>query len=110
MSAARATPRRSGAAETVARPEWDEDISWQKGAACRGSDVNLFFTPSNLESKEERELREGQAKAICAICPVRAQCLRFALETRESHGIWGGLNEIERRHNLFPDIDYRVYA
>jgi WhiB family transcriptional regulator, redox-sensing transcriptional regulator len=98
MSAARATPRRSGAAEAVARQEWDEDISWQQGAACRGADVNLFFTPSHLESKEEREMREDEAKAICAICPVRAQCLEFALETREPHGIWGGLNEIERRH------------
>ena len=100
MGAARATPRRSGAANAVARPEWEEDISWQSQAACRGADVNLFFTPAHLESKEEREVREAQAKSVCAICPVRAQCLEFALETREPHGIWGGLNEIERRHQI----------
>ncbi len=100
MSAARATPRRSSAAGNVSRPTWDEDVSWQKEALCRGSDVNLFFTPSHLEKKEEREAREAQAKAICGRCPVRDACLSFALATREPHGVWGGLNEIERRHLL----------
>ena len=37
------------------------------------------------------------AKSICATCPVRTPCLDFALEIREPHGIWGGLNESERR-------------
>src|ERR1700739_1982949 len=43
MSAARATPGRSGAAVAVSRPNWDEDIDWQQDAACRGADANLFF-------------------------------------------------------------------
>ena len=30
-------------------------------------------------------------------CPVRPECLEYALEVRETHGIWGGLNEMERR-------------
>jgi len=38
-----------------------------------------------------------QAKAICADCPVRQQCLAFALDTRQVHGVWGGMSEDERR-------------
>jgi WhiB family redox-sensing transcriptional regulator len=100
MSAARATSRRSSAAAAVSRHTWDEDVDWQQDAECRGADANLFFAPTHQETKEERAVREGQAKSVCARCPVREQCLRFALATREPHGIWGGLNEIERRHML----------
>ena len=42
-------------------------------------------------------MRERQAKAICARCPVRMECLEYAIRIREPHGIWGGLNELERR-------------
>ena len=37
-----------------------------------------------------------EAKALCAACPVRAECLEFALETGQVHGIWGGLTAQER--------------
>lgn len=97
MSAARATPRRSSAAVAVSRAVWDEDIDWQTRAACRGADANLFFAPTTLETKEEKEIRETAAKMVCARCPVREACLDFALATREPHGIWGGLTESERR-------------
>ena len=82
------------------RQTWDLDISWQFEARCRGSDANVFFSPTHLETKEERQQREALAKNICAGCPVKRACLSFALETRETHGIWGGLNELERRHAL----------
>jgi WhiB family redox-sensing transcriptional regulator len=35
---------------------------------------------------------------ICADCPVRRQCLAFALDTRQDHGVWGGTSEQERLH------------
>jgi Transcription factor WhiB len=38
----------------------------------------------------------AQAKAICAGCPVRRECLAFALRTHQVHGVWGGLSEQER--------------
>jgi WhiB family redox-sensing transcriptional regulator len=37
------------------------------------------------------------AKAICQDCGVRQECLTYAIEIREPHGIWGGLNEVERK-------------
>jgi len=79
----------------VAIHSWE--YGWQWRAACRGEDANLFFPPNHVEDREARLLREQQAKAICATCPVRIECLEYAVRTRESHGIWGGLNELERR-------------
>lgn len=70
---------------------------WQRKAACRGPQAVMFFPPSHFERKDEKEHREANAKSICAQCSVRSNCLDFALRIREPHGIWGGLNELERR-------------
>lgn len=72
--------------------------SWQERAACRGPQAAVFFPPSQAERKDEREARERRAKTICDGCPVRRECLDYALQIREPHGIWGGLNEVERKH------------
>ncbi len=37
------------------------------------------------------------ARQVCAACPVRQQCLDYAITNRIGHGIWGGLTERERR-------------
>ncbi len=71
--------------------------SWQLSAACRGEDSAYFFAPSYFEKRHEKDAREAVAKAICQTCPVLEECREFALRARESHGIWGGLNEMERR-------------
>jgi WhiB family redox-sensing transcriptional regulator len=52
------------------------------------------------ERKDERIERETRAKQICAVCVVRRECLDYAIEIREPHGIWGGLNEAERKQLL----------
>ena len=44
----------------------------------------------------EREVRERKAKTVCAACPVRAECLTYAVSRPEKYGTWGGLNEEER--------------
>jgi WhiB family redox-sensing transcriptional regulator len=74
--------------------------TWQLHAACRGPVSTLFFPPTASERKEEREARETKAKSICSECSVRRACLDYALAIREPHGIWGGLNEHERRELL----------
>ena len=73
------------------------DELWQVKAACRGPHSAIFFPPSHFERKDEKELREATAKAICAGCSVRQACLDYAIRIREPHGIWGGLNELERK-------------
>ena len=70
---------------------------WQRFAACRGEDSVYFFAPGYFEKRGEKLAREAVAKRICATCPVRQTCLDHALSTREGHGVWGGLNETERR-------------
>lgn len=62
---------------------------WHERAACRGLDPDLFFP--------ERGESTTAAKAICADCPVRPECLGFALTENEKFGIWGGKSERERR-------------
>jgi hypothetical protein len=62
---------------------------WRELAACRGSDLEVFF-PDRGESAEA-------ARQVCAACPVRQPCLDYAITNRISHGIWGGLTERERR-------------
>ncbi len=74
--------------------------TWQLRAACRGPESTLFFPPTSSERKEEREARETKAKLICSTCSVQRACLDYALDIREPHGIWGGLNEHERRELL----------
>ncbi len=71
--------------------------TWQLRAACRGPESALFFPPTYPERKDERDAREARAKAICQECPVRSECLEYAISIREPHGIWGGLTEAERR-------------
>ena len=72
-------------------------VDWATGAACRGTQREAFFPPNSIERKEERLERESVAKRICAGCSVRGECLDLALRNHEIHGIWGGLNEEERR-------------
>ncbi|MEZ5117295.1 MAG: WhiB family transcriptional regulator [Candidatus Nanopelagicales bacterium] len=74
---------------------WD----WQMQAACRGEDPSLFFHPEG-ERGPARLARELAAKAVCASCPVMAQCAAHALRVREPYGVWGGLTEDERESLL----------
>lgn len=71
------------------------DGYWRDYAACAGHDrADLFFpVGQGPVAKEQTE----EAKAICRTCPVTEQCLRWALETRQDVGVWGGLSEKERR-------------
>lgn len=76
------------------------DEVWQVRAACRGPQSAVFFPPSSFERKDEKDARETRAKEICATCPVRKPCLEYAIRIKEPHGIWGGLNEAERKQVL----------
>ena len=71
--------------------------SWWELAACRGQDASSFFAPAYFEKRAEKQAREAVAKSFCRRCEVRTECLAYALEHRDPHGVWGGLNEMERR-------------
>lgn len=59
---------------------------------CNEKDPDIFF-PSDGSGVEK-------AKRICAECPVRMECLEYALENKVNHGIWGGASERQRRKML----------
>ncbi len=67
---------------------------WRLLAACWHADPELFFPVSGSGPSLDQVT---QAKVICADCPVRRQCLAFALDTRQEYGVWGGMSEEERR-------------
>ena len=73
------------------------DELWQVKAACRGPHAEVFFPPATFERKDDKDARELRAKAICRQCAVIEDCLEYAVRIREPHGIWGGLNELERK-------------
>ena len=73
---------------------WDKG-GWRGRAACRGEDPELFFPVGSSGPAALAQI--VAAEAICARCPVREACLRFALDTGQDYGIWGGLAEDERR-------------
>lgn len=64
---------------------------WQAEGLCAETDPEQFFP--------EKGGSPRQAKAVCGRCPVRDQCLEYALANNERFGIWGGLSERER-HSL----------
>lgn len=61
--------------------------AWHGEALCLNTDPDLFFPDNHSELM--------QAKAICAVCPVAAQCLKAGVDGREDFGIWGGLTAKE---------------
>jgi WhiB family transcriptional regulator, redox-sensing transcriptional regulator len=69
-------------------------IDWRALGACRREDPELFFP---IAQTGPGLVQLAKARAICARCQVRADCLSFALETVQDHGVWGGKSEEERR-------------
>jgi WhiB family transcriptional regulator, redox-sensing transcriptional regulator len=67
---------------------------WWRLAACRSAPPELFFP---ISASAAGETDAARAKQICRSCRVRGECLDYALQTRQVHGIWGGATENERR-------------
>jgi WhiB family transcriptional regulator, redox-sensing transcriptional regulator len=67
---------------------------WRDDAACRHEDPDLFFP---IGSSGPTLMQTEQAKAVCHRCSVREECLRWALDTEQFIGVWGGTSEMERR-------------
>lgn len=76
---------------------------WMNHAACKGRTLDMF--PGH--HKDITYIT--QARAICAECPVKAQCLDYALEfpPADMHGVWAGLTSRQlaaeqRRRGIKP--------
>lgn len=67
------------------------DLSWRDLGACAGAELTLFYP------EPDDRLTIRTAKAICDSCDVQDRCRRHAMDAREPAGVWGGLDERERR-------------
>jgi hypothetical protein len=68
--------------------------NWRDQALCAQTDPETFFPQGN-----QHQIAQGteNAKKVCGRCPVRSDCLEWALDTGQNVGVWGGLSEFERR-------------
>lgn len=62
---------------------------WIDDAACRDTPTSVFYP--------ERGEELDAARAVCADCPVKADCLDHAVALNEKFGVWGGTSERQRR-------------
>jgi WhiB family redox-sensing transcriptional regulator len=69
---------------------WKGRTDWMEEAACK-SEPRVFFFPDAADWVDPR------AGRICAVCPVKDDCLDYALRNPSLDGIWGGTSEEERR-------------
>ena len=67
----------------------EDEEDWRDRAVCAQTDPEAFFPEKGGSTRE--------AKKMCLGCPVRSECLEYALANDERFGIWGGLSERERR-------------
>lgn len=84
--------------------EWFSTIptDFMKDAKCRGMDVNTFFLKQGVPAKPVTQICNGKITARGTVieppCPVREQCLEYALSLpKRCIGIWGGTTHHERR-------------
>lgn len=84
------------AAEPQVRTQWVAD--WTRFSACADQDPDALF----VQGKAQRT-----AKVVCRTCPVVAECLADALDSRIDFGVWGGMTQRERRALLRrrPDVE-----
>ncbi len=69
-------------------------MDWRHRAACLTEDPELFFPIGN---SGPAIAQIEQARRVCQRCEVADVCLKWALETGQDAGVWGGLSEDERR-------------
>lgn len=65
------------------------DTSWMSHGNCAHRDPSMFFPSDGVGVEIARRACEG--------CPVKTQCLEYAIAERIDHGVWGGCSERERR-------------
>jgi WhiB family redox-sensing transcriptional regulator len=82
--------------------EWGNG-EWRKQAACANSDTEKFFPTKGKEARTQHVI--SSARLVCARCPVRSECLEFAVKNSVMYGIWGGLTREERKK--VKDGDYK---
>ena len=72
-------------------------MSWQQRAACRDADPELFFPASEDDTSVLVARARIAVAPICSGCPVATDCLRWALDSGQDHGLWAATTPTDRR-------------
>ena len=104
---------------------WGDD-SWREKAACRGEEVSMFFpekddltglTPLQKRMRQNKKDQSdpnlpgntlSRARILCVKCPVRRECLKFAVENNLTYGLYGGQPSRDRRFMTVENMDDRI--
>lgn len=70
---------------------------WMARRNCWDADPEVFFADESTGMKRKGHVKNAEAKDICGGCDVRLDCLTYAIENGEDWGVWGGLDEDQRR-------------
>lgn len=62
--------------------------------ACDGEPSDTFITPGDAD--DEPPYPSPRARGLCSVCPVRVDCLQYALDQDIEFGVWGGLSAFQR--------------
>ncbi|CAN5252006.1 hypothetical protein BH09ACT8_BH09ACT8_63350 [soil metagenome] len=81
----------------LGEPQPSEE-EWPSRAVCSQTDPEAFYPEKGGSTKD--------AKKVCVGCPVRSECLQWALDHDERYGVWGGLSERERRRLKQGVVEY----
>lgn len=78
-----------------------EPQDWHEDAECakpkNAEHLNSFFA--------NKPSQQYQAKKLCGVCPVRKECMKWALNEKQLWGVWGGLDYSEIRRTLSVNWD-----
>ena len=105
-------------------------MDWKEEARCIDEEITLwfpyFFDEEGIDIPDDGQIglivgdttwAYEEARKVCNACPVRKECLAYALEAKERYGMWGGLTPLERlrierrdrrqrrRHRLAAEAD-----
>lgn len=87
---------------TIILEDCNAQAHWRKHAACRGMNTSLFYPEAGFSGK----LKQQQAQAVCAACPVKAECLQAL--GRYDGGIVGGQTTTERKRKHMITINLHM--
>jgi WhiB family redox-sensing transcriptional regulator len=75
---------------------------WQDRALCAQTDPEMFFQEKGASTRPAKSVCNGTPQTDdtpgTGPCPVRTECLEYALDRDERHGVYGGMSERERWH------------
>ena len=72
-------------------------MGWQTRAACRDTDPELFFPPTEDDTSPAVARHLMAVGPVCRSCPVATECLRWALDTGQDFGLWAATTPTDRR-------------